>query len=304
MACTAKQVVATALAEIGYKETGTNITKYAAYFDKNFPNFYNTAKQGAEWCDLFFDYCVLVNCADEAEAEYVLCQPKKSCGAGCSFSYDYYKAKKCTGTEPKLGAQIFFGGKKPTHTGIVVDFNNDSVFTVEGNSDNAVKKHTYKRTSTKIFGYGYPRYSEEVKEDPKPVEPAPAPAPEPTPTPEPTPAPAKKSIDEIAKEVIDGKWGNGDARKKAIQDAGYDYSAVQAKVNELLKSSKPSAPAQPTYKVYTVHVKSVLNVRKGPGINYPKIGTLKNGSKVTVFEQKSGFGRIGDGRWVSMSYLK
>lgn len=45
----------------------------------------------------------------------------------------------------------------------------------------------------------------------------------------------KKSITTIAKEVIDGKWGNGDDRKKKLKAAGYDYSAVQKKVNELLK---------------------------------------------------------------------
>ena len=44
----------------------------------------------------------------------------------------------------------------------------------------------------------------------------------------------KKSVTEIAKEVIAGKWGNGDARKKALTKAGYDYEAVQKKVNELL----------------------------------------------------------------------
>jgi hypothetical protein len=46
---------------------------------------------------------------------------------------------------------------------------------------------------------------------------------------------ATKSIEEIAKEVIAGKWGNGDARKTALEKAGYDYSEVQAKVNALLK---------------------------------------------------------------------
>ncbi len=46
--------------------------------------------------------------------------------------------------------------------------------------------------------------------------------------------PAKKSVDEVAKEVIAGKWGNGDARKKALTEAGYDYTAVQKKVNSLL----------------------------------------------------------------------
>jgi len=57
--------------------------------------------------------------------------------------------------------------------------------------------------------------------------------------------PAKKSTTEIAKEVIAGKWGNGDARKKKLAAAGYDYNTVQAKVNELLapKVSKKSTTA-------------------------------------------------------------
>ena len=46
--------------------------------------------------------------------------------------------------------------------------------------------------------------------------------------------PPKKTINEIAKEVILGKWGNGEDRKKALTEAGYDYNAVQKRVNEIL----------------------------------------------------------------------
>ncbi len=53
-------------------------------------------------------------------------------------------------------------------------------------------------------------------------------------TPAATTAPAQKSIAEIAQEVINGKWGNGDARKKALEAAGYSYSEVQAAVNAKL----------------------------------------------------------------------
>lgn len=45
----------------------------------------------------------------------------------------------------------------------------------------------------------------------------------------------KKSVTELAKEVIAGKWGNGSDRKNRLTQAGYDYAAVQAKVNELMK---------------------------------------------------------------------
>ncbi len=47
-------------------------------------------------------------------------------------------------------------------------------------------------------------------------------------------ATAKKSVTEIAKEVIQGKWGNGQDRKNRIKAAGYDYDEVQAAVNKLL----------------------------------------------------------------------
>ena len=44
----------------------------------------------------------------------------------------------------------------------------------------------------------------------------------------------KKSISTIAKEVIRGEWGNGADRKRRLEAAGYNYSAVQAAVNKLV----------------------------------------------------------------------
>lgn len=49
----------------------------------------------------------------------------------------------------------------------------------------------------------------------------------------------KRSIDELAHEVLDGLWGSGDSRKKALTEAGHDYDAVQTRVNEIL-NPKPS----------------------------------------------------------------
>ena len=44
-----------------------------------------------------------------------------------------------------------------------------------------------------------------------------------------------KSVDELAKEVIRGDWGNGQERKEKLTAAGYDYVTIQKRVNELLK---------------------------------------------------------------------
>lgn len=263
MACYAEKVVATAVGEIGYKETGNNITKYAAYFDKNYPDFYNTKKQGAEYCDIFVDYCVMVNCDSEKEAEYVLCQPSKSCGAGCRFSYDYYKAKGRTGKEPKIGAQVFFGSSKPTHTGIVVELIGDSFVSVEGNSDNMVKRHTYKNTSSKVYGFGYPRYTEQ------PVEPPKSPA---------------KDVHAVAEEVIAGKWGDNPVRKQRLTEAGYNPAEVQAEVNRILKAEKSPAPTAEN-QTYTVKKGDTLwaisQKYLGKGSRYKEIKAL-NGLKSDI----------------------
>lgn len=43
-----------------------------------------------------------------------------------------------------------------------------------------------------------------------------------------------KTIEQVASEVINGLWGNGNERKSKLAAAGYDYDAVQKKVNEIL----------------------------------------------------------------------
>lgn len=45
----------------------------------------------------------------------------------------------------------------------------------------------------------------------------------------------EKTNDEIAEEVIVGIWGNGEERKQRLEEAGYDYDAIQEIVNEKLK---------------------------------------------------------------------
>ena len=47
-----------------------------------------------------------------------------------------------------------------------------------------------------------------------------------------------KSISELAQEVLDDKWGTGMDRKMRLNAAGYDYAAVQAEVNRILKGGK------------------------------------------------------------------
>lgn len=101
---------------------------------------------------------------------------------------------------------------------------------------------------------------------------------------------ANKSVDELAKEVIDGKYGNGDARKNAL---GSRYSEVQAKVNEMLAgNSKPSTPTpapKPQVDILELVKKTIRGDfgngevrRKALGSNYDEVQrqvnlNLKNG---------------------------
>lgn len=121
-------------------------------------------------------------------------------------------------------------------------------------------------------------YNVEHKETEKPVE-------KPAATPvKPTPAPVEKSIDELAREVIAGKHGSGDARKKSL---GNKYAEVQKRVNEILsgKVTTSTPVATPTKRVHTVVKNDTLwglaNKYLGNGSRYPEIVKL-NGLKTTM----------------------
>lgn len=51
-----------------------------------------------------------------------------------------------------------------------------------------------------------------------------------------------KSVDEVAREVIRGEWGNGSDRRQRLEAAGYDYDTVQNHVNAILTGDAPEQP--------------------------------------------------------------
>ena len=99
------------------------------------------------------------------------------------------------------------------HIGIVaavIDDNEISV--IEGNYGGTVGLRTIPVGWGFIRGYARPKYADRAVEE----------------------IPALKTIDTVAREVIAGKWGNGEDRKARLTAAGYDYGAVQARVNQLM----------------------------------------------------------------------
>lgn len=54
-----------------------------------------------------------------------------------------------------------------------------------------------------------------------------------------------KTNQEIAIEVIAGKWGNGPERRQRLTEAGYSYSAVQSIVNAIMEGGYTFQPETP-----------------------------------------------------------
>lgn len=175
MSATASKVIAVAEAEIGYKEKksnssldsktanagSANYTKYAR--DLFAAGYYNGNKNGYEWCDVFVDWC-FYKAFGAAEGQRIQCQTGPL-GAGTLYSMNYYKAKNRFDGTPKVGDQVFFrysGNSGADHTGIVTEVSGSGIVTVEGNSDNSVRKKSYDRSYYAILGYGHPLYNEEA----------------------------------------------------------------------------------------------------------------------------------------------
>lgn len=182
----ASKVIKIAEAEVGYLEKRSNsyldhktanagynnYTKYARDLDA-LGDFYNGKKQGYAYCDMFIDWCFFKAYGLDAALE-LLCQPKKSYGAGCGYSAEYYKrAGRFHKVGPKVGDQIFFWNSKKTsvaHTGLVIKVSASTVYTIEGNTSGAsgvidngggVCQKRYSITYDRIYGYGRPNYDPE-----------------------------------------------------------------------------------------------------------------------------------------------
>lgn len=293
-----QELIGYALSQVGVAETpkGSNKNKYALMIDTQFPDFYNGKKNGSPWCDEFVDACFLA-CFGEEETLRLLCQPRHSTGAGCKHSADFFKKADRWSEKASVADQIFFYDNKGeiNHTGIVYKVEDGYVYTVEGNSGDEVKTHRYAASNKKIAGYGHPAWKEEAETiaDTAPTKPT-------TEAPQNTQNTTLKSEDEIAREVIAGKWGNGAERKQRLTEAGYNYDSVQALVNKYLNQTQPftanPAHASDTFIGIVNTVKDRLNVRTGAGMNYPVIKTLGKGSKVELYKKMvNGWYRLADG---------
>ena len=183
----AKDVVSTALNEIGYEGEGSNhkYTIYTSELDKgtgcDYWNGMDKKNGVADWCSIFVNWCIYANTrndngeieANKWDAHYFTFEPDSgnNLAASCGYAADYYQRNDAwDGSNPERGDQVFF--RNYAHTGLVVDWDNDGFYTVEGNIDGGkVGKRYYKYGDPQIDGFGRPRYDGwEFKKDEKPSE--------------------------------------------------------------------------------------------------------------------------------------
>lgn len=168
------KVVNLAQRQVGYKESGKNQTKYARWFDNEAWQWFNTKKQGAEWCAIFVCWLIAQNeiLGAKKALEFLGCPaPKNNCAAGVPFLYEYLTAKGyklVDKTKGQLGDIIVLYSKK--HVGIIETVSNGKYITIEGNKNNQVGRGSYKLSSSTISAVFHLPYEKLDKAETDPVE--------------------------------------------------------------------------------------------------------------------------------------
>lgn len=93
-------------------------------------------------------------------------------------------------------------------------------------------------------------------------------------------------------------------RYGVVKTALYDNFNYFGRLKFDLDEDEPVETAKPIGTGTVINVTSVLNVRKGPASNTEDIGDLKNDDDVQIFEEHSGWYRIGINQWVCGDYIK
>ena len=211
MAITREQILNRAISEVGVTEypPNSNKVKYNTWY-------YGKEVSGASypWCMTFIQWVF--------KDSGLL--PLKT--ASCSALYNEFKKRGQIVTEPQPGDIVFFKWNTSNypcqHVGLVLSVGGNAIISIEGNTsinsnDNggSVMKRSRPRNKS-IVAYARPKWEN-------------VPLTENTPVTSP-----KKTVDEVAREVIKGKWGVNPQRKKDLEAAGYNYNEVRDRVNQLM----------------------------------------------------------------------
>lgn len=135
-----------ALKEEGYEETDNNYTKYGKWYGIN-------GGDGAAWCAMFVSWC-----ANQCGLLETVVPRYSAVKTGMQW-YQRNRLFKDKGKyKPKAGDIFFQRSNGGSHTGIVVKSDDTYYYSIEGNSNDAVRKVRRKLTDSKLTGYGTPKF--------------------------------------------------------------------------------------------------------------------------------------------------
>lgn len=219
---TAQDVLNVMRSWIGYSEANGRYLEILNIYNSHKPLARGYAiKPSDEWCDATVSAAAIKAGAVDLIGTEV----------GVEKHVDIFKKKgiwiEDGSIKPQAGDIIVFNwddSSQPNdgysdHIGYVEQVSGNTITCIEGNMSEKVGRRTINVGWGYIRGFARPKYASGGVA--------------PTPNPD-------KSISEVAQEVIQGAWGNGDVRKQALTAAGYDYNAVQAEVNRILSGGSSS----------------------------------------------------------------
>ncbi|MCY3034548.1 CHAP domain-containing protein [Aerococcus urinae] len=183
------------------------------------------AKYSDDWCDIF-----VTAVADEAGASDLI---GRECGVQRHIHVFAGLGIWLGRVFPQAGDIVCFdwdGGGFADHIGFVEAVTGSTITTIEGNASHRVARNRFAWNDWRIKGYVRPKYGSQASR-------------------------REKTVDQLAREVLDRKWGNGADRVRRLEAAGYDYHLVQEQVNRLVaKRDKVEAEAEPLAVGATVRV--------------------------------------------------
>lgn len=138
-----ERLIQAASAEIGYVEGPNNENKFGVWFE--YPN--------VAWCAIFVSWS-----ANQAGIGIDVIPKYSSVAFGMLWFQERELFQLKGEYTPKPGDIIFFASSGASHTGIVTHADQETVYTVEGNTGNGVYARSYPLDYRTITGYGTPNY--------------------------------------------------------------------------------------------------------------------------------------------------
>lgn len=254
MSCSAKEILAVAAGEIGTIEKSKNNVKYNT-------DYYGGAVSGSQfdWCVVFIWWCF-----NKLNSTSIFCGGTKTAYVPYVDSYARKNGYTVAKSAMKAGDILIYdwdGDGDGDHIGFCESVSGNTITAIEGNTSGANGEGVYRKTRSKadVLTVYRPPYAQGTSSNV-----------------------TKTSVYDVAEDVIKGKYGNGNTRKKKLEAAGYNYNDVQKTVNAIMADSKNTAAAKAVVRGEYGNGSARKKALEAAGYNYNNVQTIVNAMLTTV----------------------